>query len=82
MIAVREGARLGAALTWCALIRYRCKLGLDLSNLLPDKVRHETRAWREMSPRWIDQAEGNKGGGNPPNTRTSMQPRRSSNALT
>ena len=36
---LRERARLSAALTRCALIRYRCKLGLDLSN--PVGLRHD-----------------------------------------
>ena len=33
------------------LIGGRCKLRLDLSNLLPDEIDHKTRAWREMPSR-------------------------------
>ena len=60
---LRGRARVSAALTRCALIRGRCKLRLDLSNLLPDKVHHKTRSWREVPPRWIDQAQRNAGSG-------------------
>jgi hypothetical protein len=44
----RERARRsrGARLIGC-----RCKLRLDLSNLLPDEIDHKTRAWREMPSR-------------------------------
>jgi hypothetical protein len=28
--------------------RFIATLGLDLSNLLPDEVRHKARTWREM----------------------------------
>ena len=60
---LRGRARVSAAPSQCALIRCRCKLRLDLSNLLPDKIHHKTRAWREMPSRWIDQAKRNTGGG-------------------
>src|SRR6476659_9876315 len=43
------------------LIGCRCQLRLDLSNLLPDEIDHNTRAWREMPSRWLDQAERNTG---------------------
>jgi hypothetical protein len=42
----RERARISAELARCALIRCHCKLRLDFSNLLPDKIHHKTRAWR------------------------------------
>ena len=38
----------GRRLRDACLIRCGCKLGLDLSNLLPDEVRHKARTWREM----------------------------------
>jgi hypothetical protein len=48
------------------LIGCRCKLRLDLSNLLPDEIDHKTRAWREVPSRWIDHAERNTGSGKVP----------------
>src|ERR1700722_17715205 len=60
---LRERARLGAALARGALIRFLCKLRLDLPDLLPDEIQHETRAWREMPSRRIDQVEWNAGRG-------------------
>jgi hypothetical protein len=40
---LRERARFGAALAQCAPIRGRRKLGMDLSNKLPEKIHHATR---------------------------------------
>src|SRR6201984_3772544 len=60
---LRGRARVSAAPSQCALIRCRCKLRLDLSNLLPDKIHHKTRAGREMPARWIDQVERKTGSG-------------------
>ena len=79
---LRKRARISAALAQGALTRTRRKLGLDLLNLLPDKVHHKTRAWREMPSRWKTRLKGTQGAGNPLNTRTSMPLRKSSNTST
>ena len=60
---LRELARVSAALARCALIRSRDQSLPDLAKLLPDEIHHQTRARREMSSRWVDQAEGNAGCG-------------------
>src|ERR1700751_2358392 len=60
---LRERARMSAALARCAVVRGRRKLRLDLLKLLPDKIHHKSRAWREMPSRRIDQAERKAGCG-------------------